>query len=67
MLGDTFGLNAGLTRVELTLFRFLAPRPPFDSGFDIPVGPEGDATALELGLVLEEGLGLTFDLGSFLP
>lgn len=33
MLGEIFGLSAGLTKVELTLFLFFALRPNLGSGF----------------------------------
>lgn len=53
MLGDIFGLKAGLTRFE-TLFLFFALRPSFESVFfPFPVansGLVGDATALSIGL-----------------
>jgi hypothetical protein len=51
MLGDIFGLSAGLTSVELELFLFLL-RASFESPF-LPKGNPGlvgDATALREGL-----------------
>jgi hypothetical protein len=54
ILGDIFGLIAGLTRVEETLFLFFKLRPALDSDrLVLPcanAGVVGDATALSIGL-----------------
>jgi hypothetical protein len=50
MLGEIFGLKAGLTSVEDELCRFLLPRPPFCSALLGVVGLVGEANALVLGL-----------------
>lgn len=57
ILGEIFGLSAGLTSVELTLFLFFGFRPAFDSILFVPpikAGLVGDATALSMGLVFPD-------------
>lgn len=55
ILGDIFGLNAGLTCTELVLFRFLLPRPVgFDSIRLLATDPVGEASALNCGLGIIE-------------
>lgn len=55
MLGEIFGLNAGLTSCDPVLFRFFEPRPaPLESGRLGAVEPVGDAIALKAGDVSAE-------------
>lgn len=58
MLGEIFGLSAGLTRFELTLFLFFELRLDFGSPLllvpDANAGLVGDETALSIGLGLPD-------------
>jgi hypothetical protein len=58
MLGEieTFGLSAGLTRVELTLFLFFGLRTSFKSGFLPFVRENAGLVGVEQGSIM--GLGL---------
>lgn len=53
MLGEILGRRAGLTRVEVTLFRFLDGRTDLESIFLVPgknAGLVGEEIALSMGL-----------------
>lgn len=54
MLGDIFGLNAGLTRLELTLFLFFELRA--DLGSPLLPGAKAGLVGEEIALII--GLGL---------
>jgi hypothetical protein len=54
MLGDILGRRAGLTRLELTLFRFLRLRPSLGSDFF----PEAMENAGLLGVDMASSIGL---------
>ncbi len=56
MLGEIFGLSAGLTRVELTLFLFFGLRADFESFLPFITEMTGLA-GIELGSII--GLGLS--------
>lgn len=58
MLGEIFGSSAGLTRFEVTLFRFLDDLPDFESTF--PLVFEKNAGLLGDEMALSMGLGLGF-------
>lgn len=59
MLGEIFGLKAGLTRLELTLPLFFALRPPFASSFFPDVIENAGLVGVDMGSSI--GLGL-FDI-----
>lgn len=73
MLGDIFGLSAGLTRFELTLFRFLGFRAGLSSFLPFVIENAGlvgvdIASSMGLGLleVLAPGVLKEFNFGVFL-
>jgi hypothetical protein len=56
MLGEIFGLRAGLTRVEQVLFLFFALRAIFGSGFFPFVMEKAGLVGVDMGSII--GLGL---------
>ena len=61
ILGEIFGLNAGLTRLELTLPLFLTLRLPFASGFFPDVMEKAGLVGVDIASSI--GLGL-FDIAA---